>query len=57
MAGWHYRCNGHELEQTLGDGEREGSLACYSSWDRKESDTTGRLNNNNIYAIVYEIGS
>ena len=21
MAGWHHRCNGHELEQTLGDDE------------------------------------
>ena len=28
MVGWHYRFNGHEFEQTLGDGEREGSLAC-----------------------------
>ena len=22
MVGWHYRFNGHEFEQTLGDGER-----------------------------------
>ena len=21
MARWHHRCNGHELGQTLGDGE------------------------------------
>ena len=28
MAGWHHRCNGHELGQTLGDGEGQGSLAC-----------------------------
>ena len=21
MAGWHHRCNGHELGQTPGDGE------------------------------------
>ena len=21
MAGWHLECNGHELGQTLGDGE------------------------------------
>ena len=26
MVGWHYRLNGHELEQTLGDGEGQGSL-------------------------------
>ena len=26
MAGWHYRCNGHDLGQTLGDGEGQGGL-------------------------------
>ena len=26
-------------EQALGVGEGQGSLACCSSWDRKESDT------------------
>ena len=44
MAGWHHRLNGHELEQALGDGEGQGSLACCSLWGRKESDTTQRLN-------------
>ena len=24
MAGWHHRCNGHELGQTLEDGEGQG---------------------------------
>ena len=33
MVGWHHRFNGHELEQ-------QGSLACCSPWDRRESDTT-----------------
>ena len=37
MAGWHHRLNGHEFEQTLGDGEGQ---ACCSSWGRKESETT-----------------
>ena len=32
--------SGHELEQTLGDGEGQGSLACCSPWGRKESDMT-----------------
>ena len=27
MVGWHHRLNGPEFEQTLGDGERHGSLA------------------------------
>ena len=30
MAGWHPQLNGHEFEQTLGDGKRQGSLACRS---------------------------
>ena len=34
---------GHEFEQTLGDGEGQGNLACCCSWGRKESDTTERL--------------
>ena len=46
MVGWHYRLNGHEFEQALGDGEGQGSLACCSSWCRKELDITERLNNN-----------
>ena len=35
----------HEFEQTLGDSEGQGSLACCSPWGHKESDTTERLNN------------
>ena len=30
MVGWHHRFDGHESEQTLGDRERQGSLACCS---------------------------
>ena len=28
MVGWHHRLNGHEFEQTPGDSEGQGSLAC-----------------------------
>ena len=28
MAGWHHQFNGHGFEQTLGDSEGQGSLAC-----------------------------
>ena len=28
MVGWHHWVSGHEFEQTLGDGEGQGSLAC-----------------------------
>ena len=36
-----------KLGQTLGDVEGQGGLVCCSPWGRKESDTTGRQNNNN----------
>ena len=32
--------SGHELGQTQGDAEGQGSLACCSPWGHKESDTT-----------------
>ena len=30
MVRWHHQLNGHEFEQTLGDSEGQGSLACCS---------------------------
>ena len=44
MVEWHHWLNGNEFEQTLGDGEGQGSLACCSPWGRKELDTTERMN-------------
>ena len=32
LVGWHHWLNGHEFEQTLGDSEGQGSLACCSLW-------------------------
>ena len=32
MVGWHLQLDGHEFEQTPGDGEGQGSLACCSPW-------------------------
>ena len=40
MVGWHHRFNGDEFEQTPGDGEGQGSLACCSPWGHNELDTT-----------------
>ena len=40
MVGWYHQLNGHDFEQTLGDKEGQGSLACCSSWCHKESDMT-----------------
>ena len=47
--GWDHWLNGHEFEQSLGDSERLGSLACCSPWSCEQSDTTKGLNNNNYY--------
>ena len=46
MVGWPHGLNGHEFEQTLGDGEGQGSMLCCSPWGCKELDTTEQLNNN-----------
>ena len=40
MVGWHHRLSGHELGQTLGDGEGQRSLVCFSPWGHKESEVT-----------------
>ena len=45
MVEWHHWLNGHEFEQILGDGERQGCLTCCSLWVHKESDMTEWLNN------------
>ena len=44
MVGWHHRLDGHEYEQALEVGDGQEGLACCSSWGRKESDKTERLN-------------
>ena len=41
ITGWYHRSNEHELGQTLGHGDGQGGLECYSPWGHKESDTTG----------------
>ena len=35
IVGWHQRLNGHEFEQTPGDSEGQGSLACCSPWGHR----------------------
>ena len=47
-AGWHHQLNRHESEWTPGVGDGKGGLVCYDSWGRKESDTTERLNWNEL---------
>ena len=48
MFRWHQGLNGHKFEQAPGDGEGEGSLACYSLWGHKELDMTERLINSGL---------
>ena len=44
LVGWHYQLNGHEFEQSPGDGEGQGGLACCCPWGHKELDTTEQPN-------------
>ena len=44
MVGWHHQLDGYEFGQALGIGDEQGGLVYFSSWGRKESDTTERLN-------------
>ena len=37
MVGRHHGINGHEFQQTLGDGEGQGILARCDTWILKES--------------------
>ena len=55
MVGWHYRPNGHELGQTLGDSEGQGGLVCCNPWVYKELEVTEWLNNNNkcLHGYLY----
>ena len=50
-VGWDHQLNGHELEQTPGDGQ--GGLACCSPWGCKVLDMTWWLNNNNTVDLQY----
>ena len=40
MVGWHHQLNGPEFEQTPGESEGQGSLACCSQWGCNEPDMT-----------------
>ena len=47
VVGWHHQLNGHEFEQTQGDGEGQESLACCSLFGHKELDMSEQLNKSN----------
>ena len=39
MVGWHHWLDGHDIEQTPGDSEGQGSLACCSPGGHKKSNS------------------
>ena len=45
---WHHRVNGHEFKQIPRDSGGQESLVSWSSWGRKESDMTQRLNSSKV---------
>ena len=62
-VGWHHWCNGHELGQTPGDGEGQGSLACCSHGVHSSMYPMGlrrvrhnwKLNNNKGFDTLWEV--
>ena len=52
IVGWLYSLNRCEFEQTQGVGDGQGSLACCSPWDHKESDMTEPLNQTELISII-----
>ena len=52
MVGWYPWLNGHEVEQSPGDSEGQGSLVCCSTWSRNEFDTTEWLKNKEDFSSV-----
>ena len=51
-VGRQHWLNGHEFGKTPGVGDRQGGLVCCSSWGRKKSDMTERLNWTNAVTIT-----
>ena len=55
MVGWHYRLDGHEFEEALGDSEGQASLACCRPWGLNELDTTEQLSTEQIVGGISEM--
>ena len=52
MVGRHHQLNGHGFGWTVGVSEGQGSLACCSSWSRKESYTTEQMSWTEWYSKI-----
>ena len=55
MVRWCHQLNGHEFEQTQGDSEGQGSLACYSQWGCKDLDVTVTEQQQQLFLIPFNI--
>ena len=53
MVGCQPWIHGHEFEQTLGNGEGQGSLKCYSLWSHEESTQLSDWTVNKGYALQW----
>ena len=53
MVGWHFQLNGYEFGWTMGVVDRQGGLACCSSWGLKELDTTEQQLNETRMVITF----
>ena len=52
MVEWYHRLNGHEFEQTLGDGDGQEGLECCSPRGRKQSARNERHNNKLLHVLI-----
>ena len=52
MVGWHHPLNGHEFEQTPGDCEGQGSLACSSPWGQKSKTRVSNWKTTNSFVSI-----
>ena len=52
MVGWHHQLNGYGFGCTLGVGNGQGGLVCYSPWGCKELDMTEQLNGTELKVVM-----
>ena len=55
MVGWCHQLNGHEFEQTQGDSEGQGSLACCSQCGCTDLDMTETEQQQQLFLIPSNI--
>ena len=55
LIGWHHRLDGHEFEQTPGDGEGQRSLACCSPWGHRVGHDWSDLACTQLSLVLYSL--